>query len=86
MPFVFLSGTIGEDTAIESLKRGASDYVLKQRMARLMPAVRRALAEAEEQTRRKQAEEELHTLNTQLEQRIAERTAELDIGPGSSRN
>jgi len=57
VPFVFLSGTMGEDTAIESLKMGASDYVLKQRMARLAPAVRRALAEAEEQVRRQQAEE-----------------------------
>ena len=35
VPFIFLSGTMGEDTAIESLKMGASDYVLKQRMARL---------------------------------------------------
>ncbi|NLY01485.1 MAG: response regulator [Rhodopirellula sp.] len=59
VPFVFVSGTLGEDLAIEMLKRGASDYVLKQRISRLVPAVRRALQEAQEQSRRKQAEEEL---------------------------
>jgi len=49
-PFVFVSGTIGEETAIESLRNGATDYVLKDRLSRLVPAVRRALAEAEERT------------------------------------
>jgi signal transduction histidine kinase len=47
-PFVFVSGTIGEETAIESLRNGATDYVLKDKIKRLVPAVRRALAEAEE--------------------------------------
>lgn len=75
IPFLFLSGTLGEDLAIEMLKQGASDYVLKQRIARLVPAVRRALQEAEEQARRKQAEEDLKTLNATLEQRVVERTA-----------
>jgi PAS domain S-box-containing protein len=56
LPFIFVSGTLGEDVAIETLKLGATDYVLKKRMARLGPAVRRALQEAEEQARRKQAE------------------------------
>jgi len=50
IPFVFVSGTIGEETAIESLRNGATDYVLKDRLSRLIPAVRRALAEAEERT------------------------------------
>ena len=66
VPFIFLSGTMGEDTAIESLKRGASDYVLKQRIARLVPAVRRALAEAEEQARRQRAEEAVHRSEQRL--------------------
>ncbi len=45
-PFIFLSGTIGEERAIDALQRGAYDYVLKTNMARLAPAVRRALNEA----------------------------------------
>lgn len=48
VPFVFLSGVLGEEAAIESLKSGATDYVLKQRMERLVPAVKRAFREAEE--------------------------------------
>src|SRR5688572_27454443 len=45
-PFLFVSGTIGEDAAIEALKNGATDYVLKHRLMRLIPAVDRALREA----------------------------------------
>src|SRR5688572_21283716 len=44
-PFIFVSGTLGEETAIETLKSGATDYVLKSRLKRLGPAVRRALDE-----------------------------------------
>jgi diguanylate cyclase (GGDEF)-like protein len=47
VPFIFLSGTIGEERAIEALKCGAIDYVLKSNLSRLAPAVRRALAETE---------------------------------------
>jgi len=47
VPFLFLSGTIGEERAIEALRRGAVDYVLKSNPMRLVPAVKRALAEAE---------------------------------------
>ncbi len=59
LPVVFLSGTIGEERATETLKLGANDYVLKQRMERLAFTVRRALAEAQESRRRREAEEEL---------------------------
>ncbi len=59
LPFILMSGTIGEQAAIESLKSGATDYVLKQNRDRLPSAVRRALAEAEERTLRHNAEEEL---------------------------
>jgi PAS domain S-box-containing protein len=48
IPFIFVSGTIGEDTAIEALKSGATDYVLKHHPMRLIPAVDRALREAAE--------------------------------------
>lgn len=60
LPFVFVSGQLGEEAAIESLKSGATDYVLKNRLSRLVPAVKRALSEAEERTERKKAEQELH--------------------------
>src|SRR6202451_2436375 len=47
VPFILVSGTLGEDVAIESLKSGATDYVLKQRLSRLVPAVRRAMRDVE---------------------------------------
>jgi len=58
-PFIFFSGAIGEERAIEALKRGATDYVIKDRPARLVPAIRQALARVEETERRRRAEEEL---------------------------
>ena len=57
LPFIFVSGTLGEDVAIEALKIGATDYVLKTRLNRLVPAVRRALREAEEMAQRRRAED-----------------------------
>lgn len=54
-PFIFVSGVMGEEVAIDALKRGATDYVLKDRLSRLGPAVRRALREAEERRERRQA-------------------------------
>jgi PAS domain S-box-containing protein len=59
LPFVFVSGSIGEDAAIDMLRRGATDYVLKERLTRLAPAIQRALAESEERRRRRDAEEAL---------------------------
>jgi PAS domain-containing protein len=61
VPFLFVSGTIGEDKAVESLKGGATDFVLKDSFARLAPAVRRALDEARERAARRRAEEALRT-------------------------
>ena len=55
-PFLFVSGIMGEEVAIESLKQGATDYVLKHRIDRLTPAVRRALTEARERNERRKAE------------------------------
>ncbi len=59
VPFIFVTASMGEEQAIESLKNGATDYVLKQRMERLVPAVMRALREAQERRDRLQAEREL---------------------------
>ncbi len=58
-PFLLVSGTIGEQAAIESLKAGATDYVLKHWPERLVPAVRRAVEEAEERRQRQRVETEL---------------------------
>jgi two-component system cell cycle sensor histidine kinase/response regulator CckA len=59
VPFLFVSGTIGEEKAVEALKRGAAEYVLKQNLARLPSAVLRALSEAKERAERRKAEEAL---------------------------
>ncbi len=59
VPFIFVSGTLGEEVAIEALKIGATDYVLKTRLSRLTPSVRRALREADERSARKRAQEAL---------------------------
>ncbi|RPI36504.1 MAG: diguanylate cyclase [Nitrospiraceae bacterium] len=78
VPFIFVSGAIGEEVAIETLKQGAKDYVLKDRLARLSTAIRRALLEVEEQTRLRQAETELERYRKHLEELVEERTAELN--------
>ena len=57
IPFIFVSGTVGEDYAIESLLNGCTDYVLKTKMSRLIPAVTRALKEREEKLKRHTAED-----------------------------
>lgn len=59
LPFILVSGTIGEEAAIEMMRGGATDYVLKDRLSRLAPAVRRALEEAKERRARKQSEQAL---------------------------
>src|SRR5438874_3112921 len=65
-PFIFVTGTMGEEVAIETLKSGATDYVLKTRLSRLIPAVHRALREAQERTQRRRAEEQLRQSHKQL--------------------
>jgi PAS domain S-box-containing protein len=59
LPFIFVSGTLDEEVAIETLKIGATDYVFKTRLARIVPSVLRALREAEERIERRRAEEAL---------------------------
>jgi len=63
VPFIFVSGYLGEDLAIETLKRGATDYVLKSRLERLVPSVERAIREAKEREDRKRIESTLHILS-----------------------
>jgi signal transduction histidine kinase len=56
IPFIFVSGTLGEELAVDSLKSGATDYVLKRQLSRLVPAVRRAMHEVEARDEHKQLE------------------------------
>jgi diguanylate cyclase (GGDEF)-like protein/PAS domain S-box-containing protein len=59
LPFIVLSGNIGEETAVEAMRVGAHDYVMKDNLARLLPAIERELREAEGRRKRRRAEEEL---------------------------
>ncbi|MFZ3138769.1 MAG: PAS domain S-box protein [Thermodesulfovibrionales bacterium] len=59
LPFIFVTGTMGEEKAVETLKRGATDYVLKNNLSRLVPSIMRALREAQEHIDRKKAQEAL---------------------------
>ena len=68
VPFIFVSGAIGEEFAIETVKRGATDYVLKDYMVRLTPAVNRALCEVEERADHRRVQEAL--INAAYEWRV----------------
>ena len=59
VPFILISGTLGEERAVDCMVRGATDYVLKQNLNRLVPAVSRALTEARDRRRSREAEESL---------------------------
>jgi len=65
-PFIFVSGTIGEDSAVEALKSGATDYVMKTNLVRLPAAVERALREGKERAARRKAEGELEAMRERL--------------------
>ena len=65
-PFIFVSGTLGEDVAVDAIKRGATDYVIKQRLDRLPAVVGRALDEAAERSRLREVEASLKESETKL--------------------
>ncbi len=65
-PFIFVSGTIGEESAIDAVKSGATDYVMKTNLVRLPAAVERALREGKERAARRKAEGELEALRERL--------------------
>jgi len=62
VPFIFVSGTIGEDAAVAALKVGAQDYLMKTNLGRLIPSVERELRESEERRQRQRLEEQVHQL------------------------
>ena len=74
MPFIFVSGTMGEEVAVAAMKAGASDYVVKGRLKRLVPAIERELREAEGRQERRRAQEALVERT-----RLAELSSEIGI-------
>jgi diguanylate cyclase (GGDEF)-like protein len=66
VPFVFVSGTIGEERAVAALQAGAADYVLKENLTRLVPAVRRAIGDAAARAEREQQQQQIERLNRVL--------------------
>ena len=72
VPFIFVSGVMGEEVAVEMLQRGATDYVLKSRLDRLEPAVRRALRVIEERAARRAAETALREAETRYRRLVEE--------------
>ncbi len=59
IPFIFVTGSMGEEAAIDTIKEGATDYVLKDRLSRLIPAVQRAIRESEQEEKNRQSEEKV---------------------------
>ncbi len=82
LPIIVVTGVLGDEAAVRVIKAGANDYVIKDRLARLVPAVERAVEEAEQSKARKRAEAEIRTLNAELEMRVLTRTAELQAANG----
>ncbi len=64
IPFIFVSGTLGEETAVAALKAGAQDYVMKNNLKRLLPAINRELCDAERRRKQRRTEDELRLLQS----------------------
>ena len=77
IPFIFITGKMGEELLVETLKSGATDYVLKNGIQRLIPSVRRALSEAAERSERRKAVEALKKAHSDLIQANFELNDEL---------
>jgi signal transduction histidine kinase len=78
VPFIFVTGSLGEEMATRALRNGAADFILKHHLRSLPPALHRALREAHSRRQRLKAEQEIRRLNEELEHRVACRTAELE--------
>jgi PAS domain S-box-containing protein len=78
LPFILVSGVMGEETAVEALQAGAHDYLMKGRYARLVPALERALRDVALHRERRQTAEELTRHREHLEELVQQRTEELE--------
>ncbi len=76
-PFLFVSGKIGEEFAVNALKEGATDYIFKNNLSKLVPAIQRALKECNEKIEREKAQKALRDAHFELEQQVLERTKAL---------
>ncbi|MGB9979636.1 histidine kinase dimerization/phosphoacceptor domain -containing protein [Methanobacterium sp.] len=76
-PFLFVSGKIGEEFAVNALKEGATDYIFKNNLSKLVPAIQRALKECNEKIEREKAQKALRKAHFELEQQVLERTKAL---------
>jgi two-component system sensor histidine kinase/response regulator len=79
IPFIIVSGTIGEERAVELIKSGITDYLVKDRVISLPYKITRAIREAKDKEEKYRAEQEILILNAELEERVQLRTAELEI-------
>ena len=78
-PFIIVSGTIGEERAVELIKNGVTDYLVKDRIISLPSKILRAIREAQDKAEKIKAQEEILKLNAELEERVQLRTAELEV-------
>lgn len=67
LPFIIVSGAIGEETAVEIIRKGADDYLMKHHLQRLLPVVERVLREGQTRQQRRQAEKQLEEMRLRLE-------------------
>ncbi|UBV43626.1 response regulator [Deinococcus taeanensis] len=72
VPFIIVTGAMGEETAVDTLREGVTDYILKQRLERLPSSIRRAMSEVESRIQRERAEREIRQLNADLRARLEE--------------
>ncbi|GGM34343.1 hybrid sensor histidine kinase/response regulator [Deinococcus arenae] len=72
VPFIIVTGAMGEETAVDTLREGVTDYILKQRLERLPSSIRRAMNEVESRIQRERAEREIRALNERLRARLDE--------------
>ncbi len=85
IPFILISGTIGEETAVDAMKAGASDYVMKKDLTRLAPALERELEQAAMRAARRQAERDLVESEAGLHRaQLVAKLAHVITGPGGT--